>query len=96
MAVAIAPKNGDVGVERRTTKGINTISSTWDISVNITNFAEVDEFLRTRRGAPFRVSNDGGVTDDGKLYICKEWTIQQQGVTAAAFSGKFEQVRRFQ
>jgi phage-related protein len=87
-------KYGEVGVEQRTTKGINTISSAWDINVNIINFAEVDEFLRTRRGSPFRLSLDG-TTDDGKLYICKEWTIQQQGVTAAAFSGKFEQVRRF-
>lgn len=88
-------KYGDNGVESRTTKGINTISSVWDISVNIINFAEVDEFLRNRRGSPFRLSKDGGVTDDGKLYICKEWTIQQQSPTLAAFSGKFEQVRKF-
>jgi phage-related protein len=88
-------KYGEVGVEKRTTKGINTISSAWDISVNIYNFAEVDTFLRTRRGLPFRLSLDGGATDDGKLYICKEWSIQQQGDLTAAFSGKFEQVRRF-
>ena len=86
-------KYGENGVESRTTKGINPISNAWDISVNIINFAEVDEFLR--RGEPFRLSLDGGVTTDGKLYICKEWTIQQQGVTVAAFSGKLEQVRRF-
>ena len=88
-------KYSEVGVEQRTTKGINTISSACDINVNIINFAEVDEFLRTRRGSPFRLSLDGGLTTDGKLYICKDWTIQQQGVTVAAFSGKFEQVRRF-
>ncbi|MFM6254387.1 MAG: hypothetical protein ACKPEQ_35480 [Dolichospermum sp.] len=88
-------KYGEVSVEKRTTKGINVISSAWDINVNIVNFAEVDEFLRNRRGSPFRLSLDGGLTDDGKLYICKDWTIQQQGVTVAAFSGKFEQIRRF-
>ncbi|MFM6607518.1 MAG: hypothetical protein ACKPJO_06785 [Dolichospermum sp.] len=88
-------KYGEVSVEKRTTKGINVISSAWDINVNIVNFAEVDEFLRNRRGSPFRLSLDGGLTDDGKLYICRDWTIQQQGVTVAAFSGKFEQIRRF-
>jgi len=85
----------DNGVELRAAKGINTITSSFDVNVNIVNFAEVDAFLRTRRGLPFRLSLDGGATTDGKLYICKEWTIQQEGVTAANFSGKFEQVRRF-
>ncbi|MFM6916566.1 MAG: hypothetical protein ACKPKT_03165 [Dolichospermum sp.] len=51
--------------------------------------------LWSRRNLPFRLSLDGGLTDDGKLYICRDWTIQQQGVTVAAFSGKFEQIRRF-
>lgn len=95
VADIASTKYGEAGVERRTTKGINPVTSSWDISVNITNFAEVDEFLKSRRGSLFRLSLDGGVTTDGKLYICREWTIQQQGTEMAAFSGKFEQVRRF-
>lgn len=95
LADIVKTKYGDAGAERRAAKGINPVSSTFDISVVIVNFAEVNNFLETRRGAPFRLSLDGGITDNRKLYICREWNIVQQGTTAAAFTGKFEQVRRF-
>ena len=88
-------KYGEAGIEQRDFIGINPITTSWDINVNILNFQEVDDFLKTRRGRPFRLSLDGGVADDGKIYICKEWNIQQQGDRTAAFSGKFEQVRRY-
>jgi len=86
---------GDGGVEARTTKGINPITTTWDIQVTITNFADVDAFLKAQEGTPFQLSLDGGVTTDGNLYICQEYQIEQLGLTAATFNGKFQQVRRF-
>ncbi|OKH14863.1 hypothetical protein NIES592_08275 [Fischerella major NIES-592] len=88
-------KYGEAGVEQRDFIGINPISTSWDINVNIRNFQEVDDFLRSRRGQPFRLSLDGGVSDDGKFYICTEWQIQQLGVSAGNFSAKITQVRRF-
>jgi phage-related protein len=88
-------KYGEAGVEQRDFIGINPISTNWDINVNIRNFQEVDDFLRSRRGQPFRLSLDGGVSDDGKFYICTEWQIQQLGVSAGNFSAKITQVRRF-
>ncbi|NWF61762.1 hypothetical protein CEN49_26690 [Fischerella thermalis CCMEE 5273] len=88
-------KYGEAGVEQRDFIGINPISTSWDINVNIRNFQEVDDFLRSRRGQPFRLSLDGGVSDDSKLYICTEWQIQQLGPNAASFSAQINQVRRF-
>ena len=87
-------KYGDAGVEQRDFKGINPISTSWDLNVNIINFQEVDEFLKARRGRPFRLSLDGGLTDDGKLYYCTQWQIQQPGVGIASFNAKLNQTRR--
>ncbi|MBO3459946.1 phage tail protein [Aetokthonos hydrillicola Thurmond2011] len=88
-------KYGEAGAEQRDFVGINPLTTSWDINVNIYNFQEVDDFLKTRCGQPFRVSLDGGVTDDGKLYICTEWQIQQLGIGAGNFSARITQVRRF-
>ncbi|MBW4478650.1 MAG: phage tail protein [Tolypothrix brevis GSE-NOS-MK-07-07A] len=89
-------KYGKAGVEQRDFIGINPLSTSWDISVNIRNFQEVDDFLLSRRGQPFRLSLDGGITDDGKFYICTEWQIQQLGIGAGSFNAKINQVRRLQ
>jgi phage-related protein len=88
-------KYGEAGVEQRDFIGINPLTTSWDINVNIRNFQEVDDFLRSRRGKPFRLSLDGGVSDDGKFYICTEWQIQQLGVGVGNFSANINQVRRF-
>jgi hypothetical protein len=86
---------GSAGVELRSLYSINSIKGSWDINVNIRNFKEVDDFLRSRRGSPFRLSLDGGITDDGKFYICTDWQIQQLGVGVGSFSATINQVRRF-
>jgi phage-related protein len=86
-------KYGDAGIEQRDYIGINPLSTSWDINVNVRNFLEIDAFLRTRNGKPFRLSLDG-VNDDGKFYICTEWQMQQPGVGVGNFTAKFSQVRR--
>ncbi len=88
-------KYGEAGIELRSLYSINPISGSWDINVNIRNFQEVDNFLKLRRGSPFRLSLDGGITDDGKFYTCTEWQIQQLGVGIGNFSATVNQVRRF-
>ena len=85
---------GSAGVELRALYSINSIKGSWEINVNIRNFQEVDDFLRSRRGSPFRLSLDGGVTDDGKSYVCTEWQISQVGVGVGSFNATINQVRR--
>lgn len=93
--IAKSQYGGEAGVELRSLYSINSINGSWDINVNIRNFKEVDDFLRSRRSSPFRLSLDGGVTDDGKCYICTDWQISQVGVGLANFSATINQVRRF-
>jgi hypothetical protein len=85
---------GSAGVELRSLYSINSINGSWEISVSVRNFQELDDFLRSRRGSPFRLSLDGGVTDNGKCYICTDWQIQQVGVGVGSFSATISQVRR--
>jgi hypothetical protein len=86
---------GSAGVELRSLYSINSINGSWEINVSVRNFQEIDDFLRSRRGSPFRLSLDGGVTDDGKSYVCTDWQIQQVGVGVGNFSATINQVRRF-
>ena len=86
---------GSAGVELRSLYSINSIKGSWEINVSVRNFQEIDDFLRSRRGSPFRLSLDGGVTDDGKSYVCTEWQIQQVGVGVGSFTATINQVRRF-
>ena len=83
-------KYGTSGVEHRKLKGINPLSNSIDINVNIRNFIEVDNFLAARRNLPFRLSDT-----DNTLYICSEHNIRITGNNVANFTGTFEQVRRF-
>jgi phage-related protein len=86
---------GNAGVELRSLYSINSINGGWEINVSVRNFQELDDFLRSRRGSPFRLSLDGGITDDGKCYICTDWQIQQVGMGVGSFSATINQVRRF-
>ena len=90
-------KFGDNGVEGRASRyTINFTTSSWSISVNLPNnkASNVDTFLRERDGRAFRLSLDG-ITDDGKLYACTEWSVQILGESTSSFTATFEQVRRF-
>ena len=90
-------KFGDNGVEGRSNKyTINHTTLSLSVSVNLSNnkALQIDDFLRERSGRAFRLSLDG-VTDDGNLYACNEWSIQLIGKNTHSFSATFEQVRRF-
>lgn len=90
-------KFGDNGVEGRSNKyTINHTTSSWSISVNLANYKalQVDVFLRERSGRAFRLSLDG-VTDDGNLYTCSEWSVQIVNDSTSSFTATFQQVRRF-
>jgi hypothetical protein len=82
------------GVHRRERLGINLISEEIEGSIVIRNYPEVDEFLRQRRGLPFRLQPENRLLDaPDRLYICREWQGQKLGPGAWRFSGKLEQVR---
>ena len=90
-------KFGDNGVEGRSNKyTINHTTLSLSVSVNLFNnkALQVDDFLKERNGRAFRLSLNG-VTDDGNLYACNEWSMQLIGKNTHSFSATFEQVRRF-
>ena len=86
---------GDGGVVARQRKSpINRSATSIGISVNVLDRAVVDAFLSSRSGKPFRLSLDGGITDDGKLYRAMSWDWELLGVGVAAFSAEIKQARR--
>lgn len=60
-------------IARNRSQLINSVRRTWNVNAVITNQVELDNFLRNRKGLPFRFNTDGA-TSDG-IYTCIEWTI---------------------
>lgn len=88
-------KYGQSGVSRRNYKGINNTSLTININTRISNWQQLDTFLKNRRNLPFRLSHDGGISDDGYLYMCKEWSFSILGNNMAEFTADFMEIKRF-
>ena len=88
-------KYGENGVSRRSYKGINNISHTINVSVRIKNWQQLDTFLKARRNLPFRLSHNGGLSDDGYLYMCKDWNFSILGKDIAEFTADFIEIKRF-
>ena len=86
---------GDGGVIQRLRKSpINRVTQTVGIGVNVLDRTTVDAFLVSRMGLPYRLSLDGGITDDGKLYRSLNWSWDLQGMGVASFSAEAMQARR--
>jgi hypothetical protein len=86
---------GDGGVVARQRKSpINRSATSIGIGVNVLDQPAVDAFLSSRSGKPFRLSLDGGTTDDGKLYRAMSWDWGLLGVGVASFSAEIMQARR--
>lgn len=86
---------GDGGVVSRGRKSpINRSTTSLGIGVNRLDQNTVDAFLVSRLGKPFRVSLDGGLTDDGRLYRAMAWDWELLGVGVASFSAELMQARR--
>lgn len=83
------------GITKSALKGINPDQQRQQIQINTTKFDEVDQFLETNRNRPFRLSLDGGITDDGKLYKLYEYSWTYISPDVRGFSGEMVQVRRF-
>lgn len=83
------------GVVKGELKGINPDRQKWALNINTTKYEEVKSFLVTNRNKPFRLSLDGGITDDGKLYKMNSYTWTYISPDLQGISGELEQVRRF-
>jgi hypothetical protein len=89
---AVYGEGGVVQRERKST--INRTSQSIGIGINILDRTVVDAFLLERMGRPYRLSLDGGSTDDGRLYRSLSWVWDLEGLGVASFSAEAMQARR--
>lgn len=86
---------GEGGVIQRARKSpLNRQTQTISITINTLDRIAVDAFLTARLGKPYRLSLDGGLTDDGKLYRSMGWNWDLTGLGVASFSAEAMQTRR--
>jgi hypothetical protein len=84
------------GVVGRGRLGINLVNQEIDASFVTRDQVTVDQFLRERRGLPFRLAVENRLFPDSPdlLYSCAKWRWENLGASLGfKFSGKFTQVR---
>lgn len=84
------------GVEQVERIGINRRSQSIDVTIRIQNAAEIEAFLRERRGRPFRLPVESRLLGEDLLYSCDEWEMPELGKELWEFRGTFNQERRFE
>lgn len=84
------------GVEQVERVGINRRTQSIDVTIRIQNAAEIENFLRERRGRPFRLRTDSQLLGENLLYSCDEWEMPKLGKNLWEFRATFNQERRFE
>ena len=83
-------------ISRSPRNAINRLRHGWNVSGNVTNGIELNNFLRDRLNMPFAFAHDG-IEANELLYTCNEWDLQLlsytpgNGKSIFKFSGKFNQ-----
>lgn len=82
-------------IQRERKAPINRTSQMVSLSITVNNKSVVDSFLRDRKGKPFRLSYDGGITTDGNAYICQEWNWTDLGLDWSRIELQLMEVFRY-